>query len=52
MLFEAHVLQVAKDIESPSEYEDACHFESELGFAAIADGVSNALFSDYGRTCW
>lgn len=45
MLFEAHVLQVAKDIESPNEYEDACHFDSKLGFAAIADGVSNALFS-------
>lgn len=43
MLFEAHVLQVAKD--APIEYEDASHFDSELGNAAIADGVSNALFS-------
>lgn len=45
MGFEAQIFWTSKDIDFPEEYQDACYLDPEQGIAAIADGVSSALFS-------
>ena len=45
MRFDTRLLTLAKDPEQPAAYQDACCFDAEHGIAAIADGVSSALFS-------
>ena len=45
MLFQSRVLHVAKDLGFADEYEDAFCVSDERGAAAIADGVSSAVFS-------
>jgi serine/threonine protein phosphatase PrpC len=45
MPFEAQAVQLAKDPEHPSENQDAYAFDLERGIAAVADGVSSAIFS-------
>ena len=43
--FDSRVFTLAKDPEQPSAFQDACCVDCELNVAAIADGVSSALFS-------
>lgn len=45
MRFEARVFQLAKDPLCPEDYQDSWHMDAERGVAAIADGVSSAIFS-------
>ena len=45
MLFESRSLHTSKDQEFPVDYEDAFQVDGEKGLAAIADGVSSAIFS-------
>ena len=45
MRFESRSLWVAKDTELPQYYEDAFCLDAERGTAAIADGVSEGIFS-------
>ena len=45
MLFDVRTLHTPKDREYAAEYEDAYFVSGERGFAAIADGVSSAIFS-------
>ena len=45
MLFQARTFWIAKDAEHANEYEDAFELDGERGIAAIADGVSAAIFS-------
>jgi hypothetical protein len=45
MRFQPRSLWIAKDTESPQYYEDAFCLDAERGAAAIADGVSEGIFS-------
>jgi hypothetical protein len=45
MFFQYRTFHVAKDSAFAEEYEDAFCVDGELGTAAIADGVSSAIFS-------
>lgn len=45
MRFDTRVFRLSKDPDQPSGYQDACAVDAEQGIAAIADGVSSALFS-------
>ncbi len=45
MIFESKSLWLAKDAEHVGEYQDAYCVDAERGIAAIADGVSSAIFS-------
>lgn len=45
MLFQSREFRVPKDYETPQYYEDASAVNVEAGRAAIADGVSSAVFS-------
>lgn len=44
-MFEYRVLTTSKDLGHPEEYEDAWHIDAAAGRAAVADGVSSAIFS-------
>jgi hypothetical protein len=43
--FDTRLFTLAKDPEQPAAYQDACSLDAEHHIAAIADGVSSALFS-------
>ncbi|MGO9109374.1 MAG: protein phosphatase 2C domain-containing protein [Thermoguttaceae bacterium] len=43
--FDTRLFTLAKDPEQPGAYQDACCVDTEHHIAAIADGVSSALFS-------
>lgn len=43
--FESRVFTLAKDPEYPQENQDVCGVDEPRGVAALADGVSSALFS-------
>ena len=43
--FDTRLFTLAKDPEQPGAYQDACCLDTEHHMAAIADGVSSALFS-------
>ena len=43
--FDSRLFTLAKDPEQPAAYQDACCIDTEHHIAAIADGVSSALFS-------
>ncbi len=43
--FDTRLFTLAKDPEQPAAYQDACCLDSQHYIAAIADGVSSALFS-------
>mgnify|MGYP000941366418 CR=1 FL=1 len=45
MRFEARTFTLAKDAERPAENQDAFRLDLQRGRAAIADGVSSAIFS-------
>ncbi|HQU46703.1 MAG TPA: hypothetical protein PK867_28110 [Pirellulales bacterium] len=45
MRFEYRTFWLAKDADEPTQYQDAFDLDSELGRAAIADGVSSTIFS-------
>ena len=45
MRFDTRLFTLAKDPEQPGAYQDACCVDAEHHIAAIADGVSSALFS-------
>jgi serine/threonine protein phosphatase PrpC len=45
MRFESRSFWIAKDLEDPQYYEDAFELDADRGMAAIADGVSSAIFS-------
>jgi hypothetical protein len=45
MYFEARTFWLPKDSEDPDRYQDAFGFDAQRGVAAIADGVSSAIFS-------
>ena len=45
MRFESRIFTLAKDAESPHENQDACRVDADGLAAAIADGVSSAIFS-------
>jgi hypothetical protein len=45
MRFESRAFFVSKDLEYPDQYQDAFELNAEHGVAAIADGVSSAIFS-------
>jgi hypothetical protein len=45
MRFDTRLFTLAKDPEQPGAYQDACCVDTEHYVAAIADGVSSALFS-------
>ena len=45
MRFDARVFALAKDPDQPTGYQDAYCMDAQRGIAAIADGVSSALFS-------
>ena len=45
MRFDSRLLAIAKDPEQSSAYQDAAAMDAEHGVAAIADGVSSAIFS-------
>ncbi len=45
MRFDSRLFTLAKDPEQPGAYQDACCIDTEHHIAAIADGVSSALFS-------
>jgi len=43
--FQSQTFWLAKDADSPDQYQDAFQLDAERGLAAIADGVSSAIFS-------
>jgi len=43
--FQSQTFWLAKDADSPDQYQDAYDLDAERGLAAIADGVSSAIFS-------
>jgi hypothetical protein len=43
--FQAQTFWLAKDVEDPDQYQDAFELDAERGIAAVADGVSSAIFS-------
>jgi hypothetical protein len=43
--FQSQTFWLAKDADSPDQYQDAFGLDAERGLAAIADGVSSAIFS-------
>lgn len=45
MFFDSRVLHTSKDQEFAGDYEDAFCVDADRGIAAIADGVSSAIFS-------
>jgi len=45
MRFEARVFHLPKDSECPEDYQDSWHLDASRGIAAVADGVSSAIFS-------
>jgi hypothetical protein len=45
MRFDTRLFTLAKDPEQPGAFQDACCVDTEHHVAAIADGVSSALFS-------
>jgi len=45
MRFQSRCFWLAKDADYADEYQDAFELDSDRGLAAIADGVSSALFS-------
>lgn len=45
MRFESRTFWLSKDADEPTQYQDAFELDPELGRAAIADGVSSAIFS-------
>ena len=45
MRFEAQTFWLAKDADEPEQFQDAFELDAERGVAAIADGVSSAIFS-------
>src|SRR5579884_796018 len=45
MRFESRTFWLSKDADEPNQYQDAFELDAELGRAAIADGVSSAIFS-------
>ncbi len=45
MRFESQAYWLSKDSAYPDEYQDAFRLDSQRGIAAIADGVSSAIFS-------
>ena len=45
MSFDARCFWYAKDLEKTTDYEDAFDVSPQAGRAAIADGVSSAIFS-------
>jgi len=45
MPFDARVFKLAKDVERPEEDQDAYALDAAGGIAAVADGVSSAIFS-------
>jgi len=45
MRLDTRLFTLAKDPEQPAAFQDACCIDSEQHIAAIADGVSSALFS-------
>lgn len=45
MRFEARTFWLAKDADEPEQFQDAFELDAERGVAAIADGVSSAIFS-------
>lgn len=45
MRFESQTFWLSKDADAPEQYQDAFELDSERGVAAIADGVSSAIFS-------
>jgi len=45
MPFESRVFSIAKDPETPKEYEDAFAVDAVRSVAVVADGVASAIFS-------
>jgi hypothetical protein len=45
MRFESQTFWIPKDVDSPEQYQDAFGLNASRGVAAIADGVTSALFS-------
>lgn len=45
MRFESRTFWLSKDVDEPAQYQDAFALDAERGVAAIADGVSSAIFS-------
>jgi hypothetical protein len=45
MRFESRTFWLSKDADEPGQYQDAFALDPETGRAAIADGVSSAIFS-------
>ncbi|HEV7224641.1 MAG TPA: hypothetical protein VGN42_18165, partial [Pirellulales bacterium] len=45
MRFQARTFWLAKDADEPEQFQDAFELDAERGIAAIADGVSSAIFS-------
>lgn len=45
MRFESRIFWLSKDSDEPAQYQDAFALDPETGRAAIADGVSSAIFS-------
>jgi hypothetical protein len=45
MRFESRIFWLSKDADEPAQYQDAFALDAETGRAAIADGVSSAIFS-------
>lgn len=45
MIFRSKSFWLPKDLEHESEYQDAFSVDADRGLAAIADGVSSAIFS-------
>jgi hypothetical protein len=43
--FQFQTFWLAKDADCPDQYQDAFELDAERGLAAIADGVSSAIFS-------
>lgn len=45
MRFQARTFWLSKDADEPGQFQDAFELDAERGIAAIADGVSSAIFS-------
>lgn len=45
MRFQARTFWLSKDADEPEQFQDAFELDAERGIAAIADGVSSAIFS-------
>src|SRR5581483_9992929 len=45
MRFESRIFWLSKDADESAQYQDAFALDAETGRAAIADGVSSAIFS-------